>query len=117
MRFSVRRGKKCSSFQNEQARVLSCTLVRFRRNLETLKSTQKNQKENGMNWQKKLRRCTLCINFKNGELKKRGANMHFNADNSHVKMMMDRISSANDFCIVFGICDYLGKINEIDLES
>ena len=30
---------------------------------------------------------------------------------------MDLISSASDFCIVFGICDYLGENNEIDLES
>ena len=30
---------------------------------------------------------------------------------------MDLISSANDFCIVFGICDYLGKINEIDFDE
>ena len=33
------------------------------------------------------------------------------------KMTVDLLSSANDFCIVFGICDYLGKINEIDFES
>ena len=32
-------------------------------------------------------------------------------------MMLDLISWANDFCGGFGICDYLGKINEIDLES
>ena len=44
--------------------------------------------------------------------------MHFSASDSSVKMMMmDLISSANDFCIVFGICDHLGKINEIDFES
>ena len=30
---------------------------------------------------------------------------------------MDLISSATDFCIVVGICDYLGKINEINHES
>ena len=30
-------------------------------------------------------------------------------------MMMDFISSASGFCIVFGICDFLGKSNEIDL--
>ena len=34
-----------------------------------------------------------------------------------VKMMMRHVRSANDFCLVFGICDYLGKINEIALES
>ena len=32
-------------------------------------------------------------------------------------MMMDLISSAKDICIVFGICDHLGKINKDDLES
>ena len=62
-----------------------------------------------------LQRCT---NFQKGELKKGGANMHFNADDLLVKMMMDLNSSANDFCIVFfGICDYLGKITETNLES
>ena len=58
-----------------------------------------------------------CNNFQRGELKKGGANMRFDADDSSVKMMMDLISSANDFSIIFGICDYLGKIDEIDLES
>ena len=48
--------------------------------------------------------------FPEGELKKGGANMHFNADDSSVKLMMDLIRSANDFCIVFGTRDYLGKI-------
>ena len=43
--------------------------------------------------------------------------MHFNASDSSVKMMMDLMSSANDFCIVFGICDDPGKVNEMDLES
>ena len=31
--------------------------------------------------------------------------------------MMELISSANDICIVFGMCACLGKINEIDMES
>ena len=43
--------------------------------------------------------------------------MHFNADDASVKMMMDLISSANDICIAFGICDYLGKFSEIGVES
>ena len=30
---------------------------------------------------------------------------------------MDLISSATDICILHGICDYFGKIIEIDLES
>ena len=45
-----------------------------------------------------LKRCT---NFQRGELNRGGANMHFNADDLLVKMMMDLNSSANDFCIVF----------------
>ena len=36
---------------------------------------------------------------------------------SSAKMMKDLISLANGFCIVLVIRDYLGKINEIDLES
>ena len=43
--------------------------------------------------------------------------MHLNADDASVKMMMDLISSANDICIAFGICDYPGKLGEIDVES
>ena len=43
--------------------------------------------------------------------------MHFNADDASVKMMMDLTSSANDLCIAFGICDYLGKFSEIGVES
>ena len=43
--------------------------------------------------------------------------MHFDASDPSIKMMMDFINSANDICIPFGICDYLGKIDEIDLES
>ena len=58
-----------------------------------------------------------CIDFQNGELKRDGASLHLTADDSSVKMMMDLISSANDFCIVFGICDYRGKMKEIDFES
>ena len=43
--------------------------------------------------------------------------MHFSASEPLVQMMMDLISSAKDFCTVFGIYDHLGKINEDDLES
>ena len=42
--------------------------------------------------------------------------MHFVASEHSLKMMMDLISSSSGVCIVFGICDYLGLINEIDLE-
>ena len=38
-----------------------------------------------------------CINFQKRELKKGGGD-------SAVTMMMDFTSSANDFCIVFGMC-------------
>ena len=54
-----------------------------------------------------------CINFQKGELKKGGENTHFSARGPSIKMIMDLISSANDFCIVFGICDFPGKLNEI----
>ena len=103
-----------------------CTLVQDRKRLATLKSIQMTQKENCMNWQSKLRNCISyrsihswggCLDFQTRELKKRGANMHFNADDSSVTMMMDLISPANDLRIVFGICDYLGKFSEIDVES
>ena len=43
--------------------------------------------------------------------------MHFSASDPLIKMMIDLISSANDFSIVFGVCDYLGKIGEFDFES
>ena len=50
-------------------------------------------------------------------MKRGGAHLHFHADDSSVHMMMDPISSANDICVVFGTCDYLYKMNEIDLQS
>ena len=43
--------------------------------------------------------------------------MLFNAGDSSVTMVMDLIRSANDICIAFGICDYPGKLSEIDVES
>ena len=104
----------------------SCTLVQDRKRLATLKSIQMTQKENCMNWQSMLRNCISyrsihswrgCLDFQKGEMKKGVANMHVNADDSSVTMVMDLISSANDICIAFGICDYLGKFNEIDNES
>ena len=41
--------------------------------------------------------------------------MHFHADDSSVKMMMNLIRSANLICIVFGMCGCIGKIGETDL--
>ena len=52
-----------------------------------------------------------------GELKRDGANMHFTASEASKKMLMDLISSANDICILYGICDYLGKTKMDDFES
>ena len=54
---------------------------------------------------------------KKGALKKGSENMHFDASDPSIKMMMNLISSASDISIVFGICDYLGKTDEIDLDS
>ena len=58
-----------------------------------------------------------CNNFRQGELKKGGENMHFDASDPSIKMMMAFISSANDICMLQGICDYLGKRKQDDLES
>ena len=54
---------------------------------------------------------------KKRELKWDGANMHFNASEASKKMIMELISSANDICILYGICNYLGKRQTDDLES
>ena len=43
--------------------------------------------------------------------------MHFVATAPSFKMMTDLTSSASDFCVVFGIFDYLGIDVEIDLGS
>ena len=44
-----------------------------------------------------------CINFQKGELKRGGENMHFSASVHLKKMLMNLISSANDFGMVFDI--------------
>ena len=56
-----------------------------------------------------------CLNFQRRILKKCSENMHFDAMDPSLMMMMDLIRSANDIRLVFGICVYLGKINEIDI--
>ena len=40
-----------------------------------------------------------------GKLKR----VYFDASAASLKLLMDLTSSANDFCIVFGICSDLGK--------
>ena len=76
---------------------------------------QMTKKEIGMDWQNKLRKCILdksieslkkYVNFQDGEMIKKEAFMHFNADDSLVKMIVDLVSSSNDFCIVFGTTKY-----------
>ena len=88
-----------------------------------------NHKENEMNCQSKLRMCILyrriqswkkdvSISRERRTEERRGKNMHFSASEFFEReVVLDLISWANDFCDVFGICDCLGKINEIDLES
>ena len=46
-----------------------------------------------------------CINFQKGKLKRGGENIHFDASDPSIKMLMDLISPANEFCIVYGMCD------------
>ena len=79
-----------------------------------------------MNLQDKLRKYILYKNIQSWkgaetsqerELKWDGANMHFNASEASKKMIMELISSANDICILYGICNYLGKRQTDDLES
>ena len=43
--------------------------------------------------------------------------MQFNAGAASQKMVMELISSANDICMLGGICDYLGQRKQVDLES
>ena len=45
-----------------------------------------------------------------------GENMHFDASEPSRKMTMDLISSANDIRILYGMCDYLGKVDKIRLQ-
>ena len=49
---------------------------------------------------------------KKGEVQRDGKNMHFNAGAASQKMMMELISSASDICMIYGICDCLGKIKQ-----
>ena len=75
------------------------------------------KKENEMNWQNKHPILKGCINFRKGKLKKVCQNIHFDASDPSIKVMMDFTSSANDMYIVFRICDCLGNFQEIDLGS
>ena len=43
--------------------------------------------------------------------------MHFSASDTSKKMIMDLVSSANDICVRYGSCEYLGKVSKDDLES
>ena len=43
--------------------------------------------------------------------------MHFNAESVSQKMIFELISSVNDICMHYGLCDYLGKLKQDDLDS
>ena len=58
-----------------------------------------------------------CSKFREGESKRGGENMHFNASDTSKKIIMDLISSVKDMCILHGICNDHGKINQGGLES
>ena len=55
--------------------------------------------------------------FRERRSEERWWTMHFTVSGSSMKMMMNPIISANDFRIVLGICDHLGKITGTDLGS
>ena len=116
---SARRGKKCSLPRAVQAWILNAQWSKVLKKIELLlisKNIQITQKGKGMNWENKLRMCILkgCNRFQEGDSKRGGENMHFSASDLSIKMMMDLISSANDFVVAFGTCDCLGQIYEID---
>ena len=79
------------------------------------------QQESGMNLQNKLQIAASNLErtqiFQKGDLKRGGENMHFSASEASEKMIMGLFSSASDICNLYGICDSLGKINKVDLES
>ena len=104
----------------------SCTLVQVRKRHGTLKSIQMTQKENGMKWQSKSRKCILYrsiqswkdVSISRKENSRKEVQTCISTPMIHLqKMMMYLITSAIDLCFVFGICDYLGKVNEIDIEN
>ena len=103
----------------------SCTLVQVQKRLGNF---EKYPDDPEWNWNELAKQVTDlhlvlkqtiwkgCRHFRKGEPKRGGENMHFIVSEA-CSMMMAHISSASGFFFVFGICDYLGKINEIDLES
>ena len=126
MRYFSKTRKEMQLTSGSSTKETSCTLVDVYKNLGTLKKHPDNPTGKCDKLAKQVTDVYLvqkhpilerCRNFNKGESKKGGANIHFNADDSSVKMMMNLISSADDFCIVFGRCDYLEKIKEINLES
>ena len=83
------------------------------------------QKDNGMNWQDKLRMCieyTSIQSWKDVSVSEKSYwskianNMHFDARDTFIRMMIGLISSTSDICVVFAICDDFGTINEVDIE-
>ena len=102
----------------------SWRLVQVQTRLGHLKGTQTTHKESGMIWQIKVRMCILQKKKKTSKFERvkkpskreswseGGENMHFDASEQSKKMMMDLISSVNDTCMLYRICDYLGQIKK-----
>ena len=53
-----------------------------------------------------------CKSFQRGELKRESKNMHFNAGAASQKMIMELRSSANEICMLYGMCAFLAQINK-----
>ena len=124
---SARDGKKCSSVREVPAQILHVHWSRFRKDLELWKVSRWPKRKMGWTGKTRLTECVSCAEASNPEedvSNSRKENWSevmqsctVSAGDSSVKMMIDLISSANDIYILYGICDYLGKINQIGLES
>ena len=98
---------------------------RFNKNLEIWEVLRRSSRTTG-HWQDKLRMCIVYrsiqswqdVSLSGKEVLKRDCEQHAlrRLWDTFIKMMMGLISSAKDICMVFGICDDLGKINEFDIE-
>ena len=119
-------GKKCSLFQQFESQILYVHRSRFSKDWWILRSIAMTQKDNGMDWQDKLRMCIVYrsiqswqdVSITGEEVLKNYCEQHALRRRWHtfIKMMMGLIRSAKDICVVFGICDDLGKVDEIYFE-
>ena len=106
----------------------SCTLVQVQRRLGTFRGFAMTQKENGMSLRDKSRKQILYKKTSSPEWMQKTSekttswsgmakNTHFNAGSVSHTMIVDLISSAKDICMLYGICYFLGRIKQDDLES